>query len=134
MYRPTKYGLSAIAGLGIISGVVFGFKTLFDYTEVQEKERQENSKLVNECMQIAAGKDGVLDSQEGASMARDFGYNGAIMPDEKVVLSAPIMRGENARLIIGYVQNPSWRGSSERDSKDITTKEMRAYLKSHKSQ
>lgn len=52
----------------------------------QVKMSRENIALVDRCMGLASGEDGVLDFEESVKLARGLGYNKAILRDERVVL------------------------------------------------
>ncbi len=52
----------------------------------EERVDEQNINLERKCMQIAAGKDSILDAKEGLSLARGLGYTGAISPMKNQML------------------------------------------------
>jgi len=103
---------------------------LYSFGEKSYAEQKEISALTGECMQIAAGEDGILDTKEAAVLARDLGYRGAILPDEKIILQDSMSMGP--RLVIGYNQSAGFGGSEFRELMKVSPEKLRDYRKSHK--
>ena len=93
------------------------------------KDYDENSALVQKCMNKAAGEDGILHPAEGIALARSLGYTGAILPDEKIILQSDVQQMQvKPNLFIGYQSNPTWRGSEYREKLIVSREAMQKYL------
>ncbi len=94
-------------------------------------EREERSKaniaLVDRCMVLASGEDGVLNFEEGVKLARGLGYNKAILKDERIVLEHFYDR--DPVLYIGYTGSRN----NFRDSITVTPDLMNLFIKNRDS-
>jgi len=99
--------------------------------------------LVQKSMQKAAGEDGVLSLVESAKFAKDLGYEGAVLPNEHVVLrtipgathGTEKYFGTKVALCVGYKHTSGsgafvgdWRTDSLRDVKEIPVSTLEKYL------
>ena len=125
--------LNSVISLAAISGVIALTTYQVNGCKQEQKEVRENSKLVNECILIASGENGILEFQEGVDMARELGYKGTIFPNEMIQLNQDNLElHPKPRLLIGYNKNHAWNTCDFRYSHEVTSQDMNKYLQAHK--
>jgi hypothetical protein len=125
--------LNSVISIAAISGVIALGAYHVRSCKQEQIEVKENSKLVDECILIASGENGILEFQEGVDLARELGYKGTIFPNEMIQLSQDRMElHPTPRLLIGYTKDHAWNTHDFRYSHEVTPQNMKKYIQAHK--
>lgn len=125
--------LNSVISLAALSGLIALTAYHVNGCKQEQKEVKENSKLLEECVLIASGENGILEFQEGVDMARGLGYRGTIFPNENIQLNQDTFElHPRPRLLIGYNKDHAWNTGDFRYAHEVTSENMKSYIRAHK--
>ncbi len=100
-----NYITKPIAALSLLALVILPFSGCgyAEREQARQEKKAEINDLVDRCNGKAAGEDGILSPEDQVAFARDFGYKGAILSGETVLIyrKSEIVDNSEATLYIG---------------------------------